>query len=361
MSDPLRTDNANGRRSARSHPALSCVRVVVLTVLLTGTASAVPALAQAQTHDGPIVGPTVTNPNTTTNPATGTTPGTGTSPGTSQDPDSRTSDPDPATGDPDPGTGNSGSTDTKAPSNQVVDVVPAADKQGPSTLLLLVIALAALLAGAVSTRAVAQRILRKRRRLAWQLKARGDPPRRPCSQRDHYCQKTSISLKPGIRDIAYLELHAHNGDAKELETRVSGRLVESLNSALVGYRRERKLEPLRTSLLPTAGLLVGEIESWLPEDAVEREITTEAHLTAAEVEYEFTLYRCSKGGDGPAWEKEDEWQASLEQEEDQDVARLQRPRPLGEDLEGLSAQLANFVTRVDGRPGVTLSSESSTR
>jgi hypothetical protein len=129
--------------------------------------------------------------------------------------------------------------------------------------------------------------------------------------------------------------------------------------ALVGYRRERKLEPLRISLLPTAELLVEEIECWLQDDAVEREITTEAHLTAAEFEYEFTLYRCSNGRDGPAWEKEDEWHASLEDEDDQDVARLHRPRPVAEDLEGLSAQLADFVTRVDGPPGVELSFESS--
>jgi hypothetical protein len=83
----------------------------------------------------------------------------------------------------------------------------------------------------------------------------------------------------------------------------------------------------------------------------------EAHLTAAEVE--FTLYRCSKKQDGPAWEKEHEWQASLEDEEDQDVARLHRPRRAAEDLEGLSAQLADFVTRVDVRPSLELSSKPS--
>jgi len=103
--------------------------------------------------------------------------------------------------------------------------------------------------------------------------------------------------------------------------------------------------------------LVEEIEAWLRDDTVQREITTEAHLTAAEVEYEFTLYCCSKNQDGPAWEKEDQWQASLEDEEDEDVAHLHRPRPPTEDLDGLSAQLADFVTRVDVRPSLEMSSK----
>jgi hypothetical protein len=238
-----------------------------------------------------------------------------------------------------------------------VDVLPVADTGGPSALLVALIALAALLAGAIPGRVVTRRILRRRRRLAWQLQAHSEPPRRPCSKRSHYCEKTSIKLKPGRRDIAYLDLHARNGDAEEVETRASSQVVDELNGALRDYRRERKLEELRATLLPTAERLVEEIEAWLRDDTVQREITTEAHLTAAEVEYEFTLYRCSKNQDAPGWEKEDQWQASLEDEEDEDVAHLHRPRPATEDLDGLSAQLADFVTGVDVRPSLEMSSK----
>jgi hypothetical protein len=390
VSDTLRTHNADRSGSAGSHPVLSRALVVVVTVLVTGIASAVPVLAQAQTP-GLLLDTTdssTTNPDTSTDPDRSIEPNDSTDPdvsgtssdtssanpdanttdaassgngNTSTDRDAGTSDPDANTSDPGTKGGQPNSTGPNDPSNRVpaVEVVPAADDGGPSVLLLLLIALAALLVGAVPARVVARRILRRRRRIGWQLQARREPPRRPCRQRNHYCQKTSINLKPGRRDIAYLEFHARNGDVEELDTRASTRLVDELNRALVAYRHDRKLESLRARLLSTAGLLVEEIESWLQHDVVEREITTEAHLTAAEVEYEFTLYRCSKKQDGPAWEKEDEWQASLDDEEDQEVARLHRPRPVAEDAEGLSAQLADFVRRVDVRPTVELSSKPS--
>jgi hypothetical protein len=47
-----------------------------------------------------------------------------------------------------------------------------------------------------------------------------------------------------------------------------------------------------------------------------------ARLTGSEVEFEFTLYRCKKKGAVNAWEEEDSWKASIEDERDTPIATL---------------------------------------
>ena len=66
--------------------------------------------------------------------------------------------------------------------------------------------------------------------------------------------------------------------------------------------------------MPVAGLLAREIQLRFGDDAVHYDVAVDAHLLAAEMEYEFALYYCKSRGGGPVWEKEDEWTASLEDE-----------------------------------------------
>jgi hypothetical protein len=234
---------------------------------------------------------------------------------------------------------------------------PAADGTPTTSLLLVIGGLAALLALAAVL--VTRRVRRARRRIAWQLRARREPPERPCKERSHYCQKTEIKLKPGRRHIAYLEVHAHNGDRDALSTTVSDRVVDALNSALRGYRHHHERDELQRSVAPAADQLVREIESWLGDDTSYHGISTDAHLTASAIDFTFTLYRCSKKNDGPEWEEEDEWEASLDDEVDETVAELRRPQPRADEVESAAVQLADFVSRVDHLSTLTAPSEAT--
>jgi hypothetical protein len=98
-----------------------------------------------------------------------------------------------------------------------------------------------------------------------------------------------VKLKPGRRHIASLVLHARDGDRAKPENQIGGLLVRQLNGALRNYRRDHERDRLRTTLRPVADLLVGEIEIWLADDAIHHEVAADAHLVAAEIEYEFTL------------------------------------------------------------------------
>jgi hypothetical protein len=222
----------------------------------------------------------------------------------------------------------------------------------------VLVGLAAFAAALVASILV-RRAIRGRRRVAWQPRASTAPPERPCKERSHYCQKTTTTLKPGRRHLAYLEVHARDGAQDDLNTTVSDRVVDALNGALRGYRDHHRTDELRKSVLPAADLLVDEIESWLGSDTSYHAISTDAHLTAAAIDFTFTLYRCRKGQDGPEWEKEDEWEASLDDELDERVAELRRPQERAHAVEAAAGQLADFVARVDGLSTLTISTEHS--
>jgi hypothetical protein len=233
---------------------------------------------------------------------------------------------------------------------------PPSAKKGGSTWLLAV--LAALSAAGILFESV-RRIGRARRRATWQLDARPEPPRRPCSERTRYCQKTRVTLKPGRRRIAYLVVEARDTDHAQLETRIAGRLVSELNRALRDHKRNQDRDGLRTTLVPVAGLLVRDIELWLRDDAVHHDVAVEAHLIAAEAEYEFALY-CCKGRDGrPEWEKEDEWTASVEDESEENAVRLDRADPLDARVESATDQLMDFLMELDKPTSLRGSTEGS--
>jgi hypothetical protein len=235
---------------------------------------------------------------------------------------------------------------------------PATKKDGPDALVIaMLVALAAVLLAILAWSL--RRIRRARRRAAWHLDARAEPPKKPCSKRSHYCQKTQVNLKPGRRRLAYLVLRARDDDQAELERHIGGRLVSQLNDARRDYRRDQDRDRLRATLVPVAGLLVREVELWLGDDAAHREVAADAHLIAAELEYEFVLY-CCKGRDGrPAWEKEDEWTASVEDECEANAVRLDHAEPLGAKVESATDQLTEFLVELDKPTSVHASSEGS--
>ena len=73
---------------------------------------------------------------------------------------------------------------------------------------------------------------------------------------------------------------------------------------------------MRATLVPVAGLLAREIQLRFGDDSlVHYDVAVDAHLLAAEMEYEFALYYCKSRGGGPVWEKEDEWTASNSKDE----------------------------------------------
>jgi len=230
-------------------------------------------------------------------------------------------------------------------------VTPPSDG-GPSWPAVI---LACLLAAAAAALA-AHRIMRARRRADWQLQARDEPPERPCSERNHYCQKVKVKAKPGPRVISSLDARARGGDGRELHRRLDGRLVRELNGVVAVYRGDRDRDGLRTAVQRAAGMLLHELDSW---PGATDEVTEDAHLVAAEVEYEFTLYVCSKSRDRePEWEKEDGWTASLADEREESAAKLDRRQPARVQEESALDQLAEFVTNVDEHISVEVSGES---
>ena len=230
---------------------------------------------------------------------------------------------------------------------------------GPDWPLVIVVCLGVALAAAIA----AQRVMRTRRRAAWQPQARAEPPERPCSERNHYCQKIKLTAKPGPRIISRLDAHARGSDGREIARLLPGRLVNALNGAVADYRRDRHRERLRTALLPATGMLLSELDSWIARKVAHDEVTVDARFLAAEVEYAFTLYVCKgrKPDDQPEWEKEDEWKASLEDEREQNAVRLDLRRPVGAQTEIALAQLVELVTKVDEHITLEVSSESRLR
>ena len=133
--------------------------------------------------------------------------------------------------------------------------------------------------------------------------------------------------------------------------------MRHLNPAVRDHRRHPDDPSFETSLLPIAAQLVTQVETWLIGDEQHTRVTADAHLTGPEFEYEFTLYRCNKGDDGPGWEKEDEWKASPEDECEANVVMLSRPAPHGEEVASVATQLAEFVSKVDEAPSIAASAE----
>jgi hypothetical protein len=220
-----------------------------------------------------------------------------------------------------------------------------------------IVVLAALVAGMLLESL--RRMARVRRRARWQLDAQPEPPERPCSKRNHYCQKTQVKLKPGKRRITYLVLEARDDDHAQLVTRIAGRLVGQINGALRDHKRNQDHDRLRATLVPVAGLLVREIELWLGGDAVHHDVAVDAHLIAAEMEYEFALY-CCKGRDGhPEWEKEDQWTASVEDESDKNAVRIDRTEPHAARVQSAADQLTEFLLQLDTPTSVRASTEGS--
>jgi hypothetical protein len=213
--------------------------------------------------------------------------------------------------------------------------------------------LACLLAAAAAALA-AHRILHARRRADWQRQARAEPPDRPCSERNHYCRKVKVKARPGPRVISYLDARARGSDGRQLHRQLGGRLARELNGVVGDYRGDRNRDRLRTAVLPAAGMLLHELDSW----PVTEQVTVDAHLVAAEVEYEFTLYVCSKSRDSePEWEKEDEWTASLADEREESAVKLDRRQPVGVQTESALDQLAELVTNIDEHVSVDVSGE----
>jgi hypothetical protein len=213
---------------------------------------------------------------------------------------------------------------------------------GEPIVVILLAALGALLAVALPLSL--RRLKRVRLRANWQLAARCEPPENPCSKQGHYCQKeTKVKVKPGRRRVADVVVHARNGDHLELDRYASGKVVRQLNGALREYRRTRDADRLRTTLVPVGALLVGEIALWLADDTVRNEVTADARVIAAEVECEFTLYTCKKRGDRRAWETEDKWTASVEDERTDTAIHLDRNDPVAELVESAIDQLAAFL------------------
>ena len=231
---------------------------------------------------------------------------------------------------------------------------PPPAKNGGSNWLVVV--LAALVAGMLLESL--RRIARARRRATWQLDAHSEPPERPCSKRNHYCQKTQVKLKPGMRRIVYLVLEADD-DGHALETRIAGRLVGQLNRALREHKRNQDRDHLRATLVPVAGLLVREIELWLGGDAVHHDVKVDAHLIAAEMEYEFTLYCCKSRDGHPEWEKEDQWTASVEDESEESAVRVDREEPLDARVESAADQLTDFLMELGTPTSVRASTEGT--
>jgi hypothetical protein len=235
---------------------------------------------------------------------------------------------------------------------------PPAPKGGSNWLVVVALVLiAAVVVGMLLESA--RRIGRTRRRATWQLDARPEPPERPCSKRNHYCQKTQVTLKPGSRRIAYLVVEARDNGHTQLETQIAGRLVSQLNGALRNHKRNQDREALRTTLVPVAGPLVREIELWLGDDAVQHDVAVDAHLIAAEAEYEFALYCCKHRDGGPEWEREDEWTASVEDESEENAVRLDRAEPLDARVESATDQLTDFLIELDKPTSVRASTEGS--
>lgn len=232
---------------------------------------------------------------------------------------------------------------------------PPPAKNGGSNWLVVV--LAALVAGMLLESL--RRTARTRRRATWQLDAQPEPPERPCSKRNHYCQKTQVKLKPGKRRIAYLALEARDDDHAQLETRIAGRLVGQVNGALRDHKRNQDRDHLRATLVPLAGLLVREIELWLGDDAVHHDVTVDAHLIAPEMECEFALYCCKSRDGHPEWEKEDQWTASVKDESDKNAVRIDRTEPHAARVESAADQLTEFLMELDTPTSVRASTEGS--
>jgi hypothetical protein len=235
---------------------------------------------------------------------------------------------------------------------------PPTETRGSNWLVVVaLVVLAALIVAMLLERV--RRVVRARRRATWQLEARPEPPERPCSKRNHYCQKTQVKLKPGRRRIAYLVLEARDDDHAQLETHIAGQLVRQLNGALRDHKRNQDRDRLRATLVPVAGLLAREIDLRFGDDAVHHDVAVDAHLIAAEMSYEFALYCCKSRDGGPVWEKEDEWTASVEDESEESAVRLDRADPLDARVESAADQLTEFLMELDEPTSVHASTEAS--
>jgi hypothetical protein len=231
----------------------------------------------------------------------------------------------------------------------------------PTWLLWTLLVLAALGAAAALAFWKARLLARTRRRAGWQPKAGSEPPDRGCRDATMYCQKTEMKIKPGHREVAYLELHARGGPQGEVSRTVGDRVLDALIRALRAYRRRRPEDDVRGATMAAAALLVAEMESFLYDDADYHEVVAQAHLTAAEIEFEFTLYDCAKPRRRGEWTHEDKWKASLQDERDENVAHVGRRSARAAALEDVAAQLAEFLARVDAPASLELTAEASVR
>ena len=184
-------------------------------------------------------------------------------------------------------------------------------------------------------------VLRSRSRMQWQLEASDEKPTGRCEGRPRRCRKET-TLKPGPREIAYLEAHARDERGEPVDERIEGPVVERLHNAVHTYRHDRRhVDELRLALLSVAGELNDGVMHWVETSAGgESAVRLEAHLEGGKAECVFTLWHCHNH----AWEEGRHRKVEVEDECDEPIADLRYP---GTTVDALLGFLTEFVGRVD--------------
>jgi hypothetical protein len=184
--------------------------------------------------------------------------------------------------------------------------------------------------------------VRWRRRSGWQARATTAGPPTHCAEPAHWCT-SEVKLKPGSRNIAYLQLAGQGLAAQRLGGRSRGKAVDALNGAVRDYRGSGSADEIRLAVTPAAAELLGEIRAQVEEGA-NGVAAVAAHLDGGKASCKYTVYRCV----GNDWKPRDSWEVEIDDERDEPVAQVALPLHDGS-LELLVDEFAGFITKVDVR------------
>jgi hypothetical protein len=165
---------------------------------------------------------------------------------------------------------------------------------------------------------------RRARRLDWELQATDEEPEGPCGSGRHV--HSELTLKPGRRTVAHLDLEARNHGEDVLRRRIEGRLADRLNAAVQTYRRNAQAAAeVKEALLPVSRELAGQIETWLVREADDRrDVFVRAHLRDGKAVWTYTPWRCVRG----RWRRGRAWTVDVADERDEPAALVTHPYPV---------------------------------
>jgi hypothetical protein len=160
-------------------------------------------------------------------------------------------------------------------------------------------------------------------RKLWEKQAKQGKPSGDCQPSRRYCQvETDIELKlMRVTQLEFVATDPTSGQERRRQT-FTGHLPANLGSVVLAHRLGTSTGELSPRIEKLTQELSQSLAHSLQGDQASYNVTVSAHLEGIEVTSTFTLYQCVGTPPKTIWKKIAQWEASKQQERDDDILAL---------------------------------------